>query len=313
MATLAFSLDAPLYKSGVDSQSQEKFFVQNITWDDGADILTESDYSAIIAKVDPGLNTAKRLGQREYTQLYWSLKARHFIYSHSSYGMPQFHNGVTLSLGDCQGGAANINTSGLQTASEIGKGLAVAAAYDPEPISKAILGIALSIDKLFTFIFGHHAQAVALEQKDICIATVNVNNLLDAIDNAFYRGQIPQAQAIQNLENMQSALHIGVAPVEKSGAHGSSSCNEACVIETIYQGLLLERMNYLYPQHTSGLLGGLLPTPISNVLSEFGTGVSSVIGSVSGGSIKISANAGILLLIFLIFLGVGIKRMRRAT
>jgi len=90
-----------------------------------------------------------------------------------------------------------------------GSGLKIAAAVDPEPISKGILAIASMFTGIFAGLFKeYHAQRWAA----VCAAVPTTNQLLQQIDQGLSSGQMTPAQATSQYQSLQSqfssAMHV---------------------------------------------------------------------------------------------------------
>jgi hypothetical protein len=79
---------------------------------------------------------------------------------------------------------------------------------------------------LFGLVFGHHAAAVAQEQKVICAAVPSANDTLAAIYQAVGAGTLTPQQGQQALAGLLSDFTNTVHPILKMD---SSHCNAACV------------------------------------------------------------------------------------
>lgn len=130
------------------------------------------------------------------------------------------------SPGDC-GNAGGFNISGAGTNSNITKGLATAATYDPEPISKGILSVFASIGGVFT---AHHAQAIVTEQQTLCTVSQQVNQAWFQIDSAVAAGTLSSSVAISTLQSVDSQATTEMARIKKT-------CNAACVSTQIVHAI----------------------------------------------------------------------------
>lgn len=263
----------------------------DIVWDAGADILDESDYSAITKAV---------LGPAAHSvfvnDFYLTLKARFLIYSKNGNTAPQFRNGQIVDLGDCAT-ASGINLSSLQNESiafkaaalggKVASQIYVAAAADPEPVTKAIIaGIGLAVSFIGGFFARHHAQAVAREQTDICAGSVRINYLLQQVDQDFLSGKVSASDAGQALANIRAAFEQAVAGVQTGATLAStggikSKCNAACATVSYLDGLIYMRNNYLYPRQA--------PNPITSTINNAASTVSKAIAANPGKSLGIGA------------------------
>lgn len=272
-----------------------------ITWDAGADTITDAEYGQILSSIFPEAWPSAAI------DFHYTLKARHFIYSHSSQGDPLVHNGFITQNSDCAGGGRTNFDESTRAQGVVETGLSLGVKFDPEPISKTILGIVAGV---MGFITKHHAQAVALEQKDICQATIYANQGFDVIDAGFYSGEMTQTQANTALRNLHLEFDSIVHPVETASGRTKSSCNAACVNSLFLQGLVKLRTDYLYPQYVfPSAISVVLPTAITGAVSGAGSAISDAVNGISGGAIKLSSGLALALLIIAIALTLGIVRL----
>lgn len=272
-------------------ESYSRAGVEFSTWDTGADILDEPDYSAI-TKAVLGDAASGFLA----SDFYLTLKARHLMYSHSHSGIPQFHNGEMIDPGDCNGGSTDL--SGVQNemigikVANLGTAAAgtiyTLAATDPEPVTKAVIA---GIGAVVSFIGGefakHHAQAIALEQRDICAAALRVNVLLDQIDSEYYAGSVSADQAGAALKNARDAYEQIVQPVQtgQKPSLNKRACNAACAELSYLDGLIYMRVHYLYPRQA--------PNPVTSTINNAASSINKAVSA----NPALAIGVGILLLI----------------
>lgn len=92
-------------------------------------------------------------------------------------------------------------------------------------IGAAVLAIG-GLATLFGLVFGHHAAAVAKEQKIVCAAVPSANDALAAIYDAVNNGTITPQQGKDALDSLLSQFKATVQPIIKMN---SSQCNAACI------------------------------------------------------------------------------------
>lgn len=276
-----------------------------ITWDAGADPLSASDYKAIITDIYP------KDANNPNGDFLWALKSRHLDYSHTADGLPTYHNGEAVGVGDCNTNVAPklgvlgtvLNVADSVAAQITNAFVPGAQALNNPQVVQETKGASQGLLGVLTGIFTHHAVAIAREQNDLCAAANSANAYLDGVDSNFYSGTITQAQAETALGALRTAYRSMVAPVYKV-------CNAACIQADILDALIYMRTNYLYPKHSTL---SILPAPIARVTSELGNGVSSTINKLSGGSITLSSGVGLLIFGLLLLLGVSSFKLARRT
>lgn len=226
---------------------------ERITWDNGTDPLSDSEYEAITKAVSGGLNPTT------VAELPLILKSRHIVYWHSAQNMPSYHNGMYAGGGDCGQSVAlgenetlgNISkgtqfgTLGAQATASIAGSIApnllqsgFGTALKAVPIVGTIASVILAP---LSFISAHHAKAVVVEQGNLCQMANAVNAHLDDIDNQFNNGLITASQAEQALSNLKNGARQIVQQIYKE-------CNAACFEMHFLDGLILLRTKYLYPK-----------------------------------------------------------------
>lgn len=274
--------------------SDQQLLDQRITWDAGADTITDSQYSDIIKSIEPNASGPRA---SEFLSV---LKARHVLYWHHAENMPSYHNGIYTGGGDC-----NQRVGPQQTNVTLASTFAAKAAQaDPEPISKTILSVFSKIAGIFG---ANHARQVALEQNDLCQMSNQINQSLDVIDAQVQQGNLSLVDASSALSYLRQTAQQIVAPTFRQNSSGSV-CNAPCVEMQFLDGLIMLREKYLYPVSSVGPLGNILPTPISQGIDKIGSVVSGTINTISGGTLKISTGLGIVIALILVILGVGLVR-----
>lgn len=154
---------------------------------------------------------------------------------------------ATATPGDCgsnTGVAPNVNQI-------IGGKLQGVVAADPEPISKAVIGIAAKIIGIFG---ANHAAAVQAERKGLCTAMLQYNQFADAMERAISQGAISVPDAIGQLQQVCSSLRSSLSNIVKpiNAAYGMQLTLDALRVfnsEVLYPALK--------PQSIIGVLGGL--------------------------------------------------------
>lgn len=165
------------------------------------------------------------------------------------------------SPGDCGGGASyglygnvlNANR-GVQLGVQTGQGISqvanlAGAAVKAIPVVGSIASFVTSI---FSAVFGHHAQAVALEQNTLCQAVPLANQLMDQIDAAYRSGQISSAAAQQGLEQIYQEFVAQVAGILKPvpfsipASQAEHVCNAACVYTRALRGVIDAKETFDY-------------------------------------------------------------------
>lgn len=101
------------------------------------------------------------------------------------------------------------------------QGLAKAASLDPEPISKAILGIASSIANMFA---GAHIAALAKEAATLNNATPTFINEVQTVMTDLSEGGISESAAIAYLQQAQADYYTTVSGIIKKGGPCVASC-----------------------------------------------------------------------------------------
>lgn len=135
--------------------------------------------------------------------------------------------------GDC---GANVPVN-LGITGAIGGSIGVAAAADPEPISKGILS---GISTIFGVFGAHHAQAVKTEQATLCDVATTYNGYASAIEQAVASGQLTPEDASQALGQIVTSLSGELSQIAKD-------CNAACGFKYALQALLLYNTEVIYP------------------------------------------------------------------
>ena len=87
----------------------------------------------------------------------------------------------------------------------------------------ATFGIGFVVS-ILSFIFAHHAQAVAAEQNYGCVAIAGFNNAMAAINEGVASGQIAPADAVTSLNTVFSKFQSTVAPSYSTSPYCSADC-----------------------------------------------------------------------------------------
>lgn len=140
------------------------------------------------------------------------------------------------SYGDC-GQTVGVRPN---TAQILGGQLKAVAVADPEPISKAVVGILGTIAGLFG---AGHAKAVAKEQTVLCSAMQQYNAFADAMEQAIAAKAIALPDAINNLQTVRTQIRSVMSQVAKptNFGFGMQLALDALVVfnkEVIYPALV---------------------------------------------------------------------------
>jgi hypothetical protein len=134
------------------------------------------------------------------------------------------------------GGVASLGVSGAQLGLQIA-GTAVK--------SLPLVGAAISIfESAYTIAFGHHQQAVKVEQNTLCNAIPLANQYMDQLDVAFRQGQLGGQQMSAALDAMYQKFLQLVAGIIKptpfsiQTAEQEHVCNAACVYARALRGII---------------------------------------------------------------------------
>lgn len=122
--------------------------------------------------------------------------------------------------------------------------------------------VASVLGDIFGIFGGHHAQAVAKEQNDLCQMVPAANQGLQLVDQAVQQGQLDAAGAAQALDNLYSFFQQGVAQIIKDN---SSQCNAACVYARALRGIIAQRKLNLQALAATSTSGAGLPAAISQL------------------------------------------------
>jgi hypothetical protein len=158
-------------------------------------------------------------------------------------------------LGDCGNNVA----VAPNTAQILGGQLKAVAVSDPEPISKAVIGI---LGTIAGFFGAGHAKAVANEQKTLCAAMQQYNALADALEKAISSGALNVADALQRLQLGVSQIQSGIGTVSKPTNFGFG-------MNLALEALQLFNKEVIYPQLT----------PANQLLSGSGSGTALAVGA----------------------------------
>lgn len=126
-------------------------------------------------------------------------------------------------------GCAGIKPSGAKIAIAAGSSAAGSLVLKFSGGNPILLGVGAGLlvgGAIFNAIFGHHAAAVARDQKIICAVVPAASDSLTAIDQAVQSGTLSPADAMAALDQLLASFKSQVAAIIKND---SSHCNAACV------------------------------------------------------------------------------------
>lgn len=206
--------------------------------------MAATDAQAILLTVfPPGQLRAGRINQA----LYESEISRGFIGQYS--GDPSLPG---YGAGDCAKAGPQSQTRAqiAGIASQAGASPVIAGAIAKGPLGALTAGIAtgllaiplvgpaLSALWLKFNPFAHHAQAVAREQGTLCSVVPEVNAQLAGVDAAVKAGDLSVLDAEAQLDQIDAAYWQATAGITQKGPN---TCNAACDIGNLLDGLVLER------------------------------------------------------------------------
>lgn len=114
----------------------------------------------------------------------------------------------------------------------------------------ATAGVGLLLLPIFA-IFGHHAQAVAIEQDTLCQVSLAWDGFALAAETFIPSGELPVQDALQQLDQAHQRLVQALAAIEKP-------CNAACGYHRILDALKMWNAEFIFPRLQPGLVSGLL-------------------------------------------------------
>jgi hypothetical protein len=274
------------------------------------DPVPDSVYQSIQQAIDTGSPSV----ENNY-QFYCHLVARHLLVNNHPATPMKVVNGQIVDWGDCGTPSNSVPTGGLTAVSDIQKGLgaavgvsgaAVAALGGSAAASAAGLAalnaipiagtIAAAVLLPIQIIFAHHAAAVAREQGTICSCSQDINQWLDAIDQAVRTGQVVPADGMTMLHQLEQQYEQCVSAI--SAACSPGNVNAACDMKGVMRGqVLLRQWMYSNLPEFNPAVPAAAQTPQSSVPAG---AVSAFGGSVSpGGGVSVSVGGNSLLWIIL--------------
>jgi hypothetical protein len=142
------------------------------------------------------------------------------------------------------GSVTSLGLQGVQLGAQIA-GTAISAI----PVAGAAVAV---FTAAYNLAFGHHAQAVKVEQNTLCNAIPLANQYMDAIDAAYRQGQLGSLQAQATLEGLYQKFLQLVAgiikptPFSPMTAEQEHVCNAACVYARCLRGIIDARVMFDY-------------------------------------------------------------------
>lgn len=150
----------------------------------------------------------------------------------------------SLGIVQAGGAVASVGVGAAQLATTLA-GTAVKAL----PVVGAAIGV---FEAAYSLAFGHHAQAVKVEQNTLCNAVPLANQFMDQLDAAYKKGQISSTAVDQNLDALQAKFLALVAaiikpnPFSPATAKSQHTCNAACVYARALVGIIDAKKRFDY-------------------------------------------------------------------
>src|SRR5690348_7832566 len=124
------------------------------------------------------------------------------------------------------------------TASSVGGTLVTAgAATSVTPVGWVLLGVGAILGGL-SFLFSHHAKAVAQERGTLCAYVPAANAALEQLAEWFQAGQITAQTYIQSLQSVEQQFASGTHSVSSTTNWTRGTCNEGCIYNRALRGIV---------------------------------------------------------------------------
>src|SRR6185437_14976373 len=124
------------------------------------------------------------------------------------------------------------------TATSVGGTILTAgAASSVTPVGWALLAVGGILTGL-SFLFNHHAKAVAAERGTLCAYVPAANAALEQLAEWFQAGQITAQTYIQSLQSVQSQFASGTRSVSSTTNWTRGTCNEGCIYNRALRGVV---------------------------------------------------------------------------
>jgi hypothetical protein len=297
----------------------QELFASKIYWT-VPDPVPDSVYQSIAQQVAAGSDPAVDVPAASFI---WHMVARHIVvYNAPVSGIPTFVNGVAVDWGNCGAPSGGIPTGGITALSDINLGVGAATGVSAAVVGALggaagasaaglgflatavpIIGTAIAAGLLpFELIFQHHAAAVAKEQGTICSCSQEINQWLDAVDQAVASGAVLPADGVSmvnQLSQQYTQCLTGISAACSPG-HTNAACDNKGVMEAMV--LLRTWMYNNLPQfnpHTAVSSGAPQASP-----SQLPTvsGVQGYTGAPAAAAIAVPAIGGNLIWVLLAIL-----------
>jgi hypothetical protein len=155
--------------------------------------------------------------------------------------------------------------------------------------------------KVFSFIFAHHAAAVARERQVICAAVPAAQTSLQVIDQAVQAGQATPQIGSASLDQLLSDFSQQVSSIIKMSP---SQCNAACVWTKMLTAIVAKKKaDYadlaaqqaaaqVAAQQAAAAATSSLPAPLQSAVAPIAAAAAPLLAPITGAVNSISASTG---------------------